>query len=236
MSKVFYYKLTVDNGGAPCVQDRLLTLAICKPTIRRCAQRGDWVVGFGGKSFRVVNRGWPEGRAVPGKPLVFMARITSKQPDGTYYLDTSFSDRRDRIYERNGPRFQRRSDAMYHEEPERLQDDLGNYPAYEKSAVLLSDDFRYFPDGGTLDYEPKFPDIKDAFDRVHRIHGVAHSGTDLFREFMALQRWLWGQFADVATADDMSQPLGDSEASTSCGPTSAVGTRTRRRVAPRRDC
>lgn len=34
MPKIYFYKLTADNGGAPCVQDGLLSLAICKPMIR----------------------------------------------------------------------------------------------------------------------------------------------------------------------------------------------------------
>ena len=38
--RFYLYKMTVDDGGAPCVQDRMLTLAICKPTIRRVAPEG----------------------------------------------------------------------------------------------------------------------------------------------------------------------------------------------------
>jgi Nucleotide modification associated domain 2 len=39
MTKVYIYKLTVDDGGAPCVQDEVLSLAICKPFIRSTAQQ-----------------------------------------------------------------------------------------------------------------------------------------------------------------------------------------------------
>ncbi|MFM8479413.1 MAG: hypothetical protein ACKOEO_26795 [Planctomycetaceae bacterium] len=45
--KVYVYKIVVDNGGAPCVHDRLLSLAICKPAIRRTAQAGDLIFAFG---------------------------------------------------------------------------------------------------------------------------------------------------------------------------------------------
>ena len=41
MPRIYFYKLTTDNGGAPCVQDNLLSLAICKPMIRMAAQVGD---------------------------------------------------------------------------------------------------------------------------------------------------------------------------------------------------
>ena len=44
MSKSFVYKLTVDNGGAPCVSEDLLTLAICKPSVRSAADLG---AGYG---------------------------------------------------------------------------------------------------------------------------------------------------------------------------------------------
>jgi hypothetical protein len=33
-----FYKLTADNGGAPCVRYGLLSLAICKPMIRKTAR------------------------------------------------------------------------------------------------------------------------------------------------------------------------------------------------------
>ncbi len=44
--KFYLYKMTVDDGGAPCVQDGVLTLAICKPTIRRVAPEGSFSIGF----------------------------------------------------------------------------------------------------------------------------------------------------------------------------------------------
>lgn len=40
------YILRHDTGIAPCVDDGLLTLATCKPTIRRTARAGDWVMGY----------------------------------------------------------------------------------------------------------------------------------------------------------------------------------------------
>ena len=47
---IFMYKLTTDNGGAPCVENELLSLCICKPKIRMSAKVGDWIIGMGGKS------------------------------------------------------------------------------------------------------------------------------------------------------------------------------------------
>jgi hypothetical protein len=40
--------MTVNEGGAPCVQDGLLTLAIYKPAIRRTAPEGSVIIAFAG--------------------------------------------------------------------------------------------------------------------------------------------------------------------------------------------
>lgn len=44
---LYSYTIPYDNGAAPNPYWGVLTLAICKPVIRRNAQIGDWVVGTG---------------------------------------------------------------------------------------------------------------------------------------------------------------------------------------------
>jgi Nucleotide modification associated domain 2 len=59
MKKFYLYKMTVDNGGAPCVQDRILSLAICKPRIRSSALKEAEeaiLLGFAAKQLRSDNR------------------------------------------------------------------------------------------------------------------------------------------------------------------------------------
>lgn len=46
MTRIYRYILTHDSGMAPCPDDGLITLATCKPVIRRMARPGDWVLGF----------------------------------------------------------------------------------------------------------------------------------------------------------------------------------------------
>jgi hypothetical protein len=46
--KLYTYILACDNGGAPCVENGCLTIAICKPEIRRLAKVGDIIVGISG--------------------------------------------------------------------------------------------------------------------------------------------------------------------------------------------
>jgi len=38
--------MTVDSGGAPCVSNGVLSLAICKPAIRSSATRGNIILGL----------------------------------------------------------------------------------------------------------------------------------------------------------------------------------------------
>ncbi len=86
MPKIYFYKLTCDNNGAPCVHEGLLSLAICKPMIRGPAQPEDLIFGFAAKSLRRDNR------------LLYVARITDKVLDGGYYVQKQFAVRDDCIY------------------------------------------------------------------------------------------------------------------------------------------
>jgi hypothetical protein len=49
MTRLFSYTIPVDDGAAPNPFRGMCTLAICKPTIRRAAKKGDWVAGLGSK-------------------------------------------------------------------------------------------------------------------------------------------------------------------------------------------
>jgi hypothetical protein len=48
--RVYIYKLTVDDGGAPSIRDGVLSLAICKPAIRSTAKPFDLILGFAGNN------------------------------------------------------------------------------------------------------------------------------------------------------------------------------------------
>lgn len=48
--RLFTYIIPVDDGAAPNPFNGMCTLAICKPSIRRVAKKGDWVVGLGSKN------------------------------------------------------------------------------------------------------------------------------------------------------------------------------------------
>ncbi len=52
MANLFSYVLRIDDGAAPNPFWKVCTLTICKPKIRKGAQKGDWIVGTGSKCYR----------------------------------------------------------------------------------------------------------------------------------------------------------------------------------------
>lgn len=162
MPKLYFYKLTVDDGGAPCVDQEMLSLAICKPMIRRTAEKGDIIVGFAANSLHQDNR------------LIYVARITSKLANGDYYRLEKYKSRPDRIYKWRDGRFAHRAGALYHGMPWDLVHDLGHHPAYPRANTLLSNDFCYFGSSGSSAYKESFPEVKEAISALGRGHRVHH--------------------------------------------------------------
>ena len=171
MSKVYIYKITSDDGGAPCVWNGILSLAICKPAIRSSAPEGSIILGFAANELDRKN------------PLVYAARVTSRLENGEYFVASKFRGRPDRIYEWSHGRFSWRFDAKFHSS-KNLRHDLGNPPAYKRANVLLSEgtkSFRYFRCDCPLDYKSQFPSLKRLIENLNQGHRVNLS-TDLRSE------------------------------------------------------
>ncbi len=49
-TRLYTYTIPIDDGAAPNPFRSMMSLAICKPGIRRTAREGDWVAGLGSKS------------------------------------------------------------------------------------------------------------------------------------------------------------------------------------------
>src|SRR5882762_4837638 len=81
---IYVYKIVVDSGGAPCVWNNVLSLAICKPKIRKNAAKGSLVFGFGGKDYE--------------ERLIYIAKVTMKLEDTAYYRQRKYARRPDCIY------------------------------------------------------------------------------------------------------------------------------------------
>jgi hypothetical protein len=50
MPRLFTYTIPVDDGAAPNPFNGMCSLSICKPGIRKVAQKDDWVAGLGSKN------------------------------------------------------------------------------------------------------------------------------------------------------------------------------------------
>src|SRR5947209_15138293 len=97
---IYVYKLITDNGGAPCVWRNVLSLAICKPMIRRVADNGALVFGFGGKKF--------------SERLIYVAEVSTQLAPGEYYRAREYANRPDCIYTDVEGQPQRKSGARFH--------------------------------------------------------------------------------------------------------------------------
>lgn len=200
MPRLYVYKIVHDTNAAPCVEGDLLTLAICKPTIRSTAQVGDLIFGFAASGLRSDNR------------LVYLARVTGVEVGGDYYEQERYEGRPDRIYTRGDDgRFRIRPDALFHECGTLLERDVGAFPEYEQARVLVSDDFRYLgsSDGPPLVDLAAYPAIRRMVQGLGQGHRVNHP-PDVADELRRLQRSLWSTHPEPI--------LGTPAGSSACGP------------------
>ena len=84
-TRLFSYKLINDSGFAPNPYFGLLTLATCKPGIRRAKDVGDWIAGFTSKQLC----GDPVGK----ERLIFLMQVTEKMCFSRYYGDRRFTNK-----------------------------------------------------------------------------------------------------------------------------------------------
>jgi len=204
MPRIYFYKLTADDGGAPCVQDGLLSLAICKPMIRITAELEDVIFGFAANSLHRDNR------------LIYIARIGTKVCNGDYYREKRFKNRGDCVYEWHQSHFVWRQGALHHG-PEDLVHDLGQSPDYKKANVLLSTDFRYFGSSGTADYKSQFQLVKEAVEQLGRGHRVTNA-EPLRMELMEFKQQAWESNPNRVTGEPTGAPrYGVCHRGSSCG-------------------
>jgi hypothetical protein len=176
MSKIYFYKMTVDDGGAPCVQNGLLSLAICKPMIRSVADKGDLIIGFAANRLHSDNR------------LIYVALVDDKLINGDYFKGAKYASRADCIYEWKNGYFQERKGALYHGNQGDLEHDLGKAPGYKRANTLLSKHFCYFGKAGTNGYKLRFPLVKAVVENLGQGHRVNHPPL-LVEELNSLATW-----------------------------------------------
>lgn len=161
--------MTTDNGGAPCVYNSILTLAICKPKIRSTAQKDNWIIGFGGKNLK--------------ERLIYVAQVAEKLPNGKYYKTEEYSKRPDCIYrwDSENQKYDWVTDKKYHANGSQIKDDIDN----GKALVLLSEEYTYLGNLGTSEYKEKYPEIRKKVEALKQGHRVNHSEV-LFNELKCL--------------------------------------------------
>lgn len=79
-NKLYSYKMTHDTRFAPNPLFGVLTLATCKPAIRRNTEVGNWIAGWTSKSLK--NCPTPVGE----ERLIYLARVTRKLTYPEYWL------------------------------------------------------------------------------------------------------------------------------------------------------
>jgi hypothetical protein len=190
--RTYLYKLTSDRGGAPCAtlpppgEPALLTLAICKPAIRRTAQSGDRILGI--TSHALANR--------EGYPLasVIYAAIVEEGIDARDYFspNSTFQSRPDCIYEfhRQNGTAHHTGRSNLHRAPANLLKDLGRYPYYRNGRVLLAHDFRYFG-SAAIRIPTRLHLLNAAAESLGQGHRVYTEKDPESREADALFRHLW---------------------------------------------
>ena len=162
MTRLFRYVLVSDTGIAPCIDDGLTTLAVCKPTVRRSARHGDWVAGFLPK---------PHPRGL----IAYAGRVSEVLDVGTY--EKVHRGRSDALYRmlENGS-FERLR-PEYHPEPDAIRKDLsGPVLIFDKSATW------YFGDRPQV--LPEELSHLAAAGRGHRVRGASE------QDIAALESWL----------------------------------------------
>ena len=78
---LYCYKMTWDTESAPNPHYGVLTLAICKPTIRRCSQLGDWISGWTAKTVHGKDKLY----YFDCPKLIYLAKIKEKLTFAEYW-------------------------------------------------------------------------------------------------------------------------------------------------------
>jgi hypothetical protein len=180
MSKIYVYKLTVDDGGAPCISNGTLSLAICKPAIRSNARPDDLILGFAANHLYSDNC------------LVYMARITEWLDGRTYFSKPTYADRPDCVYEWDGRRFEWKAGSRFHSHLH-LEHDLGEAPHFQRAHVLLSggpENFRYFGDRCPVGYKQTYSNLKTLVESLGQGHRV-NFGPASREELLLFMKRLW---------------------------------------------
>ena len=142
---LYCYKMTHDTGFAPNPYQGVLTLATCKPTIRRCAEIGYWISGW--TSNKVQGKKQKYTFSDYGQKLIYLAKVSDKMlikdywekyPEKRPSPNDWVNDFGDNIYEPLGnDDFHQHNNGGGHNSTNIKRDLSGKY-------VLICNEFYYF--------------------------------------------------------------------------------------------
>jgi hypothetical protein len=120
MTRIYRYVLAHDRGMAPNPRRGLITLATCKPELRKTAQAGDWVIG----NFPAPNN----------EVVAWVGKIERSLPIAQYALE--YPARHDALYARGSGELLRRipgKHSWYHDDADQQRKDIkGSVLVFEK--------------------------------------------------------------------------------------------------------
>ena len=85
LDRLFSYKLANDSGFAPNPFFGYLSLATCKPQIRRAKKVGDWIAGFTSKKLNNDDVG--------SEKLVYLMKVAKKIDYNIYWNEKKYKDK-----------------------------------------------------------------------------------------------------------------------------------------------
>jgi putative DNA base modification enzyme with NMAD domain len=83
------YVITNDDGSAPNYARPRVTLAICKPKIRKAAKKGDIIIAFAGRQLRRT-----KGTRWNPHAVIWAGVVSDSLPFAKYWIDARFRNKR----------------------------------------------------------------------------------------------------------------------------------------------
>lgn len=188
MNRIHSYVVRYDSGFAPNPFYEYCTLATCKPSIRRNANIGDWVVGSGSNALGVRRGGF----------LVYAMRVTEVMTFDEYDADLRFVCKKpyrtgsrkqscgDNIYFRNSPASPWQQRDSFHSKPDGLLNPDHVARDTGVNRILISNDFVYFGGEG-----PEFPNtLIDRQGRPLYKKGIGLTTFDETQLIVNFEKWI----------------------------------------------
>ncbi len=138
MTYLYIYRMTADTGFAPCVDDKMLTLACCKGGWKNGTKTGVryWI---GSKKHADYEHDDVYVLGTFHNKFLYLAKIKSVVDMKKYFSDRRYAERTDCIYEYSNGKYKRNKKlrGVHEDQHSQNKDIAGQY-------VLISDEFLYF--------------------------------------------------------------------------------------------